>query len=70
MSSQIEFIRAYLDAVEFPNKLQPNGVTRSLADLKRAGESGAKIVDRCAMCFEMRDGKLARHHSYDCFEPW
>ncbi len=131
MSSQIEFIRAYLDAieqgrvvgsesdwytqdavqVEFPNKLQPNGVTRSLADLKRAGESGAKIVDRqsyeivsfveqgnkvaveaifratfkmdvlglpagqtmtarFAMFFEMRDGKIARHHSYDCFEPW
>ncbi|HEV8247513.1 MAG TPA: hypothetical protein VGP93_17170, partial [Polyangiaceae bacterium] len=30
--------------VEFPNKLQPKGATRTLADLKRAGESGAKIV--------------------------
>ncbi len=97
--------------VEFPNKLQPKGVTRSLADLRRAGEGGAKIVERqayeivsCteqgdrvavetifratfkvdvlglpagetmtarfAMFFEMRDGKIARHHTYDCFEPW
>lgn len=97
--------------VEFPNKLQPKGATRSFAHIAGAAQAGAKIVKsqsyeivsfleqgdnvaveaifrarfnvdvlelkagevmtaRFAMFFTMRDGKIARHHTYDCFEPW
>ena len=97
--------------VEFPNKLAPNGATRTVADLQRAAAGGAQIVERqsyeitnfveqgdkvaveCVfratfkidvlglpagqpmtarfgIFFEMHDGKIARHHTYDCFEPW
>lgn len=97
--------------VEFPNKLNPNGATRTVADLQRAAHGGAQIVERqsyeitnfieqgdrvaveCVfratfkidvlglpagqtmtarfgIFLEMRDGRIARHHTYDCIEPW
>ena len=31
---------------------------------------GETMEARFAMFFEMRDGRIARHHSYDCFLPW
>jgi ketosteroid isomerase-like protein len=32
--------------------------------------AGQTMTARFAMFFEMRDGKIARDHTYDCFEPW
>ena len=31
---------------------------------------GQTMTARFAMFFEMKDGRIARHHTYDCFEPW
>jgi ketosteroid isomerase-like protein len=31
---------------------------------------GATMEARFAMFFELRDGRITRHHSYDCFLPW
>lgn len=97
--------------VEWPNRLLPAGATRSLNDLREAGERGRTIVERqgyevtnvvavgdkvaveaifratfkidvaglpqgqamvahFAMFFEMQGGRIARHHTYDCFDPW
>ena len=32
--------------------------------------AGQTMTARFGIFFEMRDGKIARHHTYDCFEPW
>lgn len=29
-----------------------------------------EMVAHFAMFFEMRDGRIARHHTYDCFVAW
>jgi ketosteroid isomerase-like protein len=96
--------------IEWPNKLNPNGVTRNLEQLREAGERGRQIVARqwyevvsivadgdmvavetifratfrialpdlpagevmearFAMFFEMSDGRIRRHRTYDCFMP-
>ena len=31
---------------------------------------GAALKAHFAMFFELRDGRIARQHNYDCFEPW
>jgi ketosteroid isomerase-like protein len=31
---------------------------------------GETMTARFAMFFTMQDGRIARHHTYDCFEPW
>lgn len=31
---------------------------------------GEVMIAHFAMFFEMRDGRIARHHSYDCFVDW
>ncbi|HVG24055.1 MAG TPA: nuclear transport factor 2 family protein [Thermoanaerobaculia bacterium] len=96
---------------EFPNRLVPNGATRTLADLAEAAERGRTVVTnqryeilsaietgdrvavevrwtaniqvpigsipadgemaaRFAVFFEMRDGRIAVQHNYDCFDPF
>ena len=31
---------------------------------------GSTMTARFAIFFELRDGRIVRHHTYDCFEPW
>jgi len=31
---------------------------------------GQTMTARFAMFFTMQDGRISRHHTYDCFEPW
>ncbi|HEX7069986.1 MAG TPA: nuclear transport factor 2 family protein [Rhodothermales bacterium] len=32
--------------------------------------AGSEMKAHFAMFFEFRDGRIARQHNYDCFEPW
>ena len=106
-----EFFTEDVIQEEFPNRLSPIGVHRTLSDILEAARKGRQILraqkfeimnaivdgDRVAlevfwsgllaapvdtlpadaqmrahfsMWLEFKDGKIARQHNYDCFDPW
>jgi ketosteroid isomerase-like protein len=57
--------------VEQGDRVAVEAVFRATFRMDVAGlAKGETMEARFAMFFEMRDGRIARHHSYDCFLPW
>jgi ketosteroid isomerase-like protein len=59
-----------LNIVEQGNRIAVEAIFRAtfkidLPELPR----GRTMTAHFAMFFEMRNGKISRHHSYDCFDP-
>ncbi len=57
--------------VESDDRVAVEAIFRATFKLDVLGlPKGQVMTARFAMFFQMRDGRIARHHSYDCFEPW
>ena len=60
-----------LDIVENGDKVAVRAVFRAAFKADILGlAKGKQMVAHFAMFFELRGGKIARHYTYDCFEPW
>lgn len=60
-----------VNCVEQGDKVAVEAIFRATFKVDIMGlRAGQTMTARFAMFFEMRDGKIARHHTYDCFEPW
>jgi ketosteroid isomerase-like protein len=60
-----------VNVVEAGDKVAVEAIFRATFKLAVLGlPQGQVMTARFAMFFQMRDGKIARHHSYDSFEPW
>ena len=57
--------------VEQDERVAVEAIFRATFNLDVAGLPKGEVMEaRFAMFFELRDGRIARHHSYDCFLPW
>jgi len=53
------------------NKVAVEAVFRATFKMDIAGlPKGDVMLANFAMFFEMQDGKIKRHHTYDCFTSW
>jgi ketosteroid isomerase-like protein len=59
------------NVVAVGNKVAVEAIFRATFKMDIAGlPKGDVMVANFAMFFEMRDGKISRHHTYDCFTSW
>jgi ketosteroid isomerase-like protein len=57
--------------IESGDKVAVRGIFRATFNMDVLGlPKGQEMVAHFAMFFELRDGRITRHYSYDCFEPW
>lgn len=59
------------NVVAADNRVAVEAIFRATFKVDVAGlPKGEVMTANFAMFFEMRDGRIARHHSYDCFADW
>ncbi len=59
------------NVVAIGNKVAVEAIFRATFKMDVAGlPKGEAMLANFAMFFEMRDGRISRHHTYDCFSPW
>jgi ketosteroid isomerase-like protein len=59
------------NVVAADNRVAVEAIFRATFNVDVAGlPKGEVMTANFAMFFEMRDGRIARHHSYDCFTAW
>lgn len=59
------------DIVVADDKVAVEAIFRARFRMDIAGlPRGAVMTAHFAMFFLMRDGRIARHHTYDCFDDW
>jgi ketosteroid isomerase-like protein len=60
-----------MNVVAYGDKVAVEAIFRATFRIDVLGlKQGEEMVAHFAMFFEMRDGRIHRHTSYDCFLPW